>query len=187
MNASVSRAIASLMIAGFLAGCATAQHTPKANAPVSAVPAESSPGPNYKRALELYAKGPSAAKEILDALELEIAANPTFINAYVLKARTLKGVNQCKQALRALDQANRVASAQSRISGDAQLLRAECLYYERQFTEAQRVLEVFASVMPDTPEAKHKYEWLQQQLAERIDNAPKTAPVTPGAAPPPSQ
>jgi tetratricopeptide (TPR) repeat protein len=174
MNASLTRQLSVFTACFAFASGVVAQALPKPEAPPPVV----APGPHYLNAQKLYAKGASAA---LAELELEIQENPRNVNAYVLKARALKGTNQCALALQALDSADRIADQQGQISGSAKLLRAECYYYEREYAAAQFVLDKYVELFPQNAEAKHKYEWLMQEVAAKLDGTskPVVVPITP--------
>src|SRR5690242_18638224 len=128
---------------------------------------EETGGAHWQRALELYSQGPDAAPQILAELDLEIADNPKTLQARILKARVLKGTDQCKEAIAVLDDADEIAEKGEFISGGAKFLRAECLYYEKQYTEAKQILTAYWAFMNGSPSAKKKYE----ELDARVDKA----------------
>lgn len=125
-------------------------------------------GVHFERAVELYEQGPSAALKILEELEIEIAQNPGSISARVLKARTLKGTNRCKEALLVLEELDGIADANQMISGSAELIRAECQFYEGKYVQAERTINVFERFFPDSSENRKFVPWLKSQIGKKL-------------------
>ncbi|RYD84376.1 MAG: hypothetical protein EOP84_05650 [Verrucomicrobiaceae bacterium] len=126
-------------------------------------------GAHFERAAELYEQGPSKASRIIEELDLEIMLNPASVSARVLKARTLKGTNRCKEALIVLDELDTITYANQMISGSAQLLRAECQYYEGEYSKAERTIDVFERFFPDSSENRRFVPWLKSQISLKLD------------------
>lgn len=139
-----------------------------ANAPAGAPDEDEPTGPHFTRAVELYAGGPDAAPAVLAELDLEIADHPDSMQARILKARTLKGTNHCKEALVVLDDADRIAEAADFISGGAKFLRAECFYYEGRYAESKRILTAYWAFMTRSPSAKKKYDELLAMVERKL-------------------
>jgi hypothetical protein len=129
-------------------------------------------GKHYQRAIELYAGGPDAAAAILSELDLEIADYPDSVSARVLKARVLKGTDRCKEALVALDDAERILEAQQSISGSVKFLQAECLYYERRYAESRRILTAFRAFMQSSDGSWSKHEELLARVLTKLAEQP---------------
>ena len=119
------------------------------------------PSPHVAKALELYKQGPSAAPQILAELDLALADDPKDFGALMLKAITLKGTDRCKDALVVLDTIDKVLAEEKRIDGGASFQRAQCLYYEKRYAEAKRLLHAYVAFMrKDTTDSKRRYDEL---------------------------
>jgi hypothetical protein len=124
-------------------------------------------GPHFAQAIEYYKKGASAAPEILRELDLEIAEFPEGVSSRVVKARTLKGIDRCPEALAVLTELETITSRNSEIVGDAEFLRAECLYLTGKYFEANQSLTAFWAFFQANPTSKKKSE----QLAAAVEKA----------------
>jgi predicted Zn-dependent protease len=117
-------------------------------------------GAHFVRAIELYAQGPDAAKDIIAEADLEIAEFPDSISARLLKAKVLKGTNRCKEALAVLGDAERILDAHQEIAGSVKYLRAECLYHQGQYAESKQLLTAFAAFMKTSDGQSKRYDEL---------------------------
>ncbi|WP_297831701.1 hypothetical protein [Thermomonas sp.] len=124
-------------------------------------------GPHLAQAIALYKNGPSSAPGILRELDLEIEDFPNGVSSRVLKARTLKGVNRCQEALTVLAELEAITSKNGEIVGDAELLRAECLYFTGSYLEANQTLNAYNAFFQANPTSRMKYE----QLAAAVQMA----------------
>jgi predicted Zn-dependent protease len=146
---------------------AAAWHTgesPNAMAARFSVVTEVEPtGEDYRRALELYEQGPSAADAILAALAEEMKKFPDAISAPVLQAKVLKGTNRCHDALAVLRALNERLNGRE-IVPMAELLEAECLYYTGKRDEARKIIVSKRVMLDTTPELREKLLWLEGKL-----------------------
>lgn len=128
-------------------------------------------GAHFVKAIEYYKKGASAAPDILRELDLEIAEFPNGVSSRVVKARTLKGIGRCPEALAVLAELETLTSKNKEIVGDAEFLRAECLYFTGKYVEANQSLTAFSAFFQANPTSKKKYEQLaaavEKSLAEK--------------------
>ena len=168
MRSLIIKLVLALLI---IPGCAYSQQSTKP-ATVSTQPAESQSdsGPHFDRARELYALGPTKAKEILTELDLELRDHPENVKAFLLKATTQMGIEQLDAALATLDQLSELASRTKAIYPRAVLLRARCLFYKGEYESAKRTLEPFWAFFQDDADSKSQYDSLMADITAKMQN-----------------
>lgn len=150
-------------------GCAHSQQlTQPATVSTRSGESQSESGPHFDRARELYALGPTKAKEILAELDLELRDHPENVKAFLLKATTQMGIEQFDAALETLEQLSRVASKTGAIYPSAVLLQARCLFYKGEYQSAKRTLEPFWAFFQDDAESKSQYDSLMAVITAKI-------------------
>ncbi|MDF9833959.1 TPR repeat protein [Ereboglobus sp. PH5-5] len=130
-------------------------------------------GRHFDKALELYAKGPSAANQVISELELELKDNPENEQALVLLAIVQRGQAKFDDSIETLKIAENIYIKKEKLNPQIYMLIVENYYFKKDYKKTKELLTAYRALFQDSEELKTKWNALSEAVEKALDEPEK--------------
>ena len=127
-------------------------------------------GQHLDKALEAYKKGPSAAKQVISELNLELKENPESQQALLLLAITQRGMAKFDDSLAALDRLEKINNKNGILNPQLYMLRVENYFFKKDYKKTRELLTAYWGIFQTSEDLITKGKALSAEVEKALSN-----------------